>query len=97
MHFSADEKDGEEIRYFPNGKIESRSNYKNGAWHGRYERYNSAGKPEEQGSFVNGEKDGRWVLYDATGKVAMEMTFKAGKQTSSADKKPSGHGRTGDF
>ena len=73
----------------------ARANYKNGQWHGKYERYNSAGKIEEQGSFVNGEKDGRWVLYDAHGKVAMEMDFKAGKKDSK-DSKPSG-GRVGDF
>ena len=85
MHYKNDAKDGEEIRYFANGKIEIRCNYKNGVYNGKFERFNTAGKPEEAGNFVDGEKDGKWVFYDERGNEGVVVQFKAGKMVAKQD------------
>ena len=79
MHYTADAKDGEEVRYYPNGKVEIRQHFVAGVLHGKYERYNEAGGLVEKGQFINGEKDGKWVWYD-NGKEAYKAKFKAGRE-----------------
>ena len=79
IHYTDDEKDGEEVRYFPNGNIELRQSYSNGLLNGKYERRNEAGAIVEKGQFANGEKEGKWVWYDGN-KVVYQAKFKAGKE-----------------
>ena len=79
MHYRDDVKDGEEIRYYPNGKIEIRQNFKNGRLDGKYERNNEAGAPVERGQFKGGEKDGKWTWFDH-GREVYTAKFKDGKE-----------------
>ena len=79
MHYDADVKEGEEVRYYPNGKVELRQHFSDGKLDGAYERYNEAGGLVEKGQFVDGEKEGKWVWYDS-GKEAYRAKFKAGQQ-----------------
>ena len=71
--------DPEEVRYYPNGKIELRQNFNHGLLDGKYERYNEAGAPVEKGSFANGEKEGKWTWYD-NGKEVYRAKFKGGQE-----------------
>ena len=79
INYREDIKDGEELRYFPNGKVELRQNFRNGVLDGKYERYNEAGSPVEKGQFAGGEKEGKWVWYD-NGREVYKARFKGGKE-----------------
>ena len=79
INYDDDVKEGEEIRYYPNGQVEVKQHYTDGVLDGKYERYNEAGGLVEKGQFVNGEKDGKWVWYD-NGKEAYRAKFKAGRE-----------------
>ena len=79
IHYSDDVKNGEEVRNYPNGKVELRQNFIDGVLNGKYERYNEAGSLVEKGQFVDGEKDGKWMWYDG-GREVYRAKFKAGRE-----------------
>lgn len=58
------QKHGEWISYFPNGKIQSICNFNHGTPHGSIIVYEKSGLVLYRGNFINGLKVGEWVFYD---------------------------------
>ncbi len=70
--------DGECISYFKNGKIETKSNYKNGKLNGEYYEYLEDGLIKSKGEFVNGELSGLYTEFLEDGNF-MQAEYVSGK------------------
>ena len=81
-------KDGERIKYYDDGQIESKSNYKNGKLHGQYTVWDEDGELFNEDNYIDGERHGKQTSY-LDGEVTQVDNYKDGerhgKQTSYLD------------
>ena len=73
-------KDGEWMKYFPEGQLMTETFYKNGVLEGTFVNYTPEGKLLIKGWYKNGEQDGVWEFYDEkTGDLLRKEYFKEGR------------------
>lgn len=71
-------KNGMEIAYYPDGKINRKQNYKNGILDGEYDFYYRNAQISLQRNYKNGLEDGYDIGYCENGKKSYESKFKNG-------------------
>ena len=68
------------------GEIEFIKNYKDGKYHGLYERYYDNGKLFEKSTYKDGKWDGLKEVYWSSGQLNTKSNFKNGKQEGPYEK-----------
>lgn len=74
-------KNGIWIKYWPNGNIRSKINYKNGRTNGAYTTYFQNGKVEEKGKVIAGMMQGEFTLFWPNGKLRQKKNFNLNGKT----------------
>lgn len=73
---------GEDTKYFENGKKMEVGHYENNLKYGLWARYNPAGTLTAEASYSkNGRKDGTWMVYNDAGAKLFKMEYKDGEKT----------------
>ena len=72
--------EGEWVIFWPNGQLQTRSNYKNGEWEGVYVSYWGDGKLWGKGNYKNGAEEGEWISYYDNGQLSSKGSYKNGKR-----------------
>jgi antitoxin component YwqK of YwqJK toxin-antitoxin module len=70
---------GEWVRYYENGKLESKRNFKNGEKHGEDVSYYENGQLFIKENYVNGEEHGELVMYHENGQLKYKFNFVNGE------------------
>jgi antitoxin component YwqK of YwqJK toxin-antitoxin module len=70
--------DGEQIKYYLNGKIKAILNYNNGVKNGEFFIYYESGMPLLKEYYVNGKLHGEKINYDENGKVFEKRIYDNG-------------------
>ncbi len=70
--------DGEQIRYFSNGKVKAKLNYKNGIENGEFLVYYETGKLLLKEFFVMGKRHGKQVRYNEDGTIEKVVEYNNG-------------------
>jgi len=76
--YSKGKLNGEQIKYYLDGKVCFLRNWKNGMLEGKSKGLYPNGVTKYEGSFRNGEKDGKWTWYMVNGNVDSETLYKEG-------------------
>ena len=74
-------KNGIWIKYWPNGNIRSKINYKNGRTNGAYTTYFQNGNVEEKGNVIAGMMQGEFTLFWPNGKLRQKKKFNLNGKT----------------
>ena len=61
--------------FFPNGELQSETEYNNGNKSGKTTVWYPNGKIMYQGQYLNNERNGTWITYDTTGKITEEKNY----------------------
>ncbi len=69
IYENAAKKDGQEIRYFENGKVEMEGKLKNNNREGKWVAYYGDGTVWSEGTYVNGKREGEGIVYHSNGKI----------------------------
>jgi len=67
-------KEGLWITYKSDGRLFTKTSYKNGKQEGLFEFFWSDGRPRAKGHFRNGNFEGSWVFYEEDGSIDKTMT-----------------------
>ena len=70
--------------YFPNGKVKSKTTFKNDNRHGEYVRYHLNGKIAQKVNYVNGEFEGKCTWFYPNGKKETEINYQKGNRHGEA-------------
>ena len=87
-HFNLDndkKRLAEVYTYYENGKLQSKTSYKNKRRNGPYVEYYQNDKKSKQGQFKNGFRAGKWTQYSQKGWIEQVATYKNGKEVSLID------------
>ncbi len=76
VYFKGGKKNGELLKYFPDGTLMTKSYYKDGMPDGDFIHYHMNGKVQIIGSYLNGLEVGEWKYYDKDGNEIDESEFK---------------------
>ncbi len=79
INFKNDIKDGEWIKYHPDGSVNFRTTYINGKLNGKFEAFFAGGKPEVLGRYKNDLRDGVWLIYNKNGSQRFRIEYSEGK------------------
>jgi len=71
---------GKHILKYPNGKIRSIRNFKNGIFNGKQYDYFDNGQIASESSYINGFKDGLMLIYSSEGILYYKYAYKNGKK-----------------
>ena len=74
-NFISNRKDGLWKKYYPNGKIKSEIEYKNGKPSGKFTTYFDNGQIEEKGTWKTGKFTGGYEMYYSNGQIRTQQTF----------------------
>jgi antitoxin component YwqK of YwqJK toxin-antitoxin module len=74
-NFISNRKDGLWKKYYPNGKIKSEIEYKNGKPSGKFVTYFDNGQIEENGTWKTGKFTGSYEMYYPNGQIRTQKTF----------------------
>ena len=74
-------KNGIWIKYWPNGNVRSKINYKNGRTNGAYTTYFQNGNVEEKGNVIAGMMQGEFTLFWPNGKLRQKKKFNLNGKT----------------
>lgn len=72
-------KNGEEIKYYENGKICSKASWKDGKLHGEEIKYFRNGKISHKTNWINGKPHGEEISYYDNGEISSKTNRKNGK------------------
>ncbi|MEZ4721886.1 MAG: hypothetical protein R2813_08440 [Flavobacteriales bacterium] len=75
---AAGQRHGNEVVYFPDGKIQYERNWSHGNLNGIGTHYHPNGQPYMKQHYANGKKKGTWTFYDIDGDVTQEIIYKDG-------------------
>jgi antitoxin component YwqK of YwqJK toxin-antitoxin module/outer membrane protein assembly factor BamD (BamD/ComL family) len=75
QHFRDYVPEGEQVRYYPDGKVMLRRQYSNGQLNGKCEKYYADGIPENIYYCRNGLLEGEYVIYHRSGKTKETCQF----------------------
>lgn len=82
-------------RYWPNGELAMRGDFRDGRLHGAWNRWYPNGERRERGQFLSGARDGRWSFYNPEGKKIRDTNYRQGQHHGSERHyHPSGRART---
>lgn len=71
-------KNGEWIKYYPDGSIIFRTNYVNGKLNGNFEAFFKDGKLEVSGRYKSGLRDGLWMINNKDGSPRFRVEYADG-------------------
>ncbi len=74
-NYRQDKLEGERRYFYPNGKVESIENYKNGLLHGKYRKFLEDGAPRIEQDYVDGVMQGLSIRYYPNGNVEERVTM----------------------
>ena len=74
--------EGKWVSFYPNGKIKSIENWRQGKLNGKYVLYTEDGNKVFQTYYVNGKDHGNFELYHESGKIHIAGNFINGKATN---------------
>lgn len=69
-------KEGESIKYYPDGKVAEVLNWENGQKHGKWLQYFPDGGPKLEAHYVKNKLNGPFVVYHLNGKKEIEGIYK---------------------
>lgn len=78
QHYSAGIKDGDWIKYHPNGSMHFKTTYENGRLNGKFEAFFENGTTEVLGQYKNNRKEGTWIIYDKNGNIKFKTEYISG-------------------
>jgi len=78
--FRRGKKDGPWVRFYKNGQIDTKANFKDSELEGPYIVYHKNGQLQEKGNYKNSKKEGPWVFYHDNGRLRRKGTYKDGKE-----------------
>ncbi len=70
----------EKIDYYPDGKIKSKTSYKNEIKNGPFYTYFKSGKVETIGNYIDGKKEGDFTFYYDNGNIYAKIQYRNDKQ-----------------
>ena len=77
-------KEGYWVKYYGNGQLWEKGNYKNGKENGTWVMHHFPnGEFWNKGEYKNGKREGFWVQYYANGQLDYKVNYKNGKQEGS--------------
>jgi len=79
VQFKSNQKNGEYISYWENGKISSSGYFSNGKMNGLWNFWDSNGDIEGISGWKNDLKHGRWTAFYNSGQIKQESSFYEGK------------------
>jgi antitoxin component YwqK of YwqJK toxin-antitoxin module len=74
-NYLLDSLDGEHKIFSVEGKLEALENFKNGKYHGVFQKFYPDGKIQQEGLYQNNVMTGVWKKFYANGKVIEEVMF----------------------
>ncbi len=84
-NFRTNTKEGEFIKWYENGQLESRTHYRKGLRHGLHEYWYADGKKESVQHYRRGQKHGLCIWWNEDGSLQRKMIFKKGENTVKKD------------
>ena len=73
-------REGEWTRWYENGRIRWRGNFKNGKDEGTYEKYYSNGQLQQKGWYQNGFRENIQLMYHRNGQLSVKGYFKNNRE-----------------
>jgi len=75
-YYSGDKINGLSVKYYPDGTIAEKINYKNDVRHGEWTKYYPDGSLTMKTSYINGKLDGRFEAFFENGKPELSGQYK---------------------
>jgi antitoxin component YwqK of YwqJK toxin-antitoxin module len=81
-HNDAGKHDEVIIKYYPSGKIQKETTYKNNVKEGMYKEYDESGTLMVEANYKDDKRDGIYKRYNENGNLMIEGNYKNGEEVS---------------